>query len=51
MSKKEYTKLAKQWQMVLSEIVSEAERLVKSSQRCRKLSVEKLVQSLVLEIN
>lgn len=48
MSKKEYIKLAKQWQMVLSEIVSEAERLVKSSQRHRKLSVEKLVQSLVL---
>lgn len=48
MSKKECTKLGKQWQVVLSEIVREAERLVKSSQRERKLSVEKLVQSPVL---
>src|SRR5690606_26775473 len=48
MSKKECTKLAKQWQVVLSEVVTEAERLVQSSQRRRKLSVEQLVQSLVL---
>ncbi len=48
MSKKECTKLGKQWQVVLSEIVREVESVVQSSQRERKLSVEKLVQSLVL---
>ncbi len=48
MSKAKCTKLGKQWQVVLSELVQEAERLVQSSQRQRKLSVEQLVQSLVL---
>lgn len=48
MSKKECTKLGKQWQVVLSELVKEGERLVQSSQRQRKMSVEQLVQSLVL---
>ena len=48
MSKQECIQLGKQWQFILSELVSEAEQLVRSSQRKRKMSVEVLVQSLVL---
>ena len=40
--------LCQKWQHVLSRLVIKAERLAQSSQRKRKMSVEQLVQTLVL---
>lgn len=48
MSRQKYNRLADQWHTVLTDVVQAAERLCRSSQRERKLSVEQLVQTLVL---
>ena len=40
--------LGRKWQETLSDLVIEAEQLAQSSQRTRKMSVEQLVQTLVL---
>jgi len=48
MSQKQSNTFDQKWQYVLSELVIKAEYLARSSQRNRKMSVEQLVQSLVL---
>ena len=48
MSSNKSNTLQGKWQQILSDVVIEAEALVQSSQRQRKLSVEQLVQTLVI---
>jgi hypothetical protein len=48
MSATKFNQLSEKWQQVLVDSVLEAEALVQSSQRQRKMSVEQLVQTLVI---
>jgi len=48
MSQFESNSFGQKWQQILSELVKKAEYLAQSSQRKGKMSVEQLVQTLVL---